>query len=166
MHPENKSSCQWFTTAWWKGMVAIFWYTSFHLITFNSLWPSDAIWWQGSRSTLVQVMACCLMAPSHHMNQCWLIISKVEWHSSKGKFTKDTSAINHWNYLENYVPKISFQFLRGHWVNATISPFIMAAVKDCYTSRQTQFLVHRLYPMKWAGACFNTSVFPSMGISL
>ena len=45
----------------------------------NSLWPSDAIWWQGSRSTLVQVMACCLSAPSHYLNQCWLIITKVTW---------------------------------------------------------------------------------------
>ena len=34
----------------------------------NSLWPSDAIWRQGSMSTLVQVMACCLMAPSHYLN--------------------------------------------------------------------------------------------------
>ena len=49
-------------------------------------------------------MACCLTAPSHYLNQCWLI-SKVEWRSSKGKFTRDTSAINHWNYLENLVPK-------------------------------------------------------------
>ena len=31
---------------------------------FNSLWPGDAIWRQGSRSTLVQVMACCLTAPT------------------------------------------------------------------------------------------------------
>ena len=29
----------------------------------NSLWP-----------TLVQVMACCLTAPSHNLNQCWLIM--------------------------------------------------------------------------------------------
>ena len=41
----------------------------------NSLWPSDAIWRQGSRSTLVQVMACCLTAPRHYLNQCWLIIT-------------------------------------------------------------------------------------------
>ena len=41
----------------------------------NSLWPSDIIWWQGSRSTLAQVMACCLTAPSHYLNQRWLIIS-------------------------------------------------------------------------------------------
>ena len=40
----------------------------------NSLWPSDAIWRQRFRSTLAQVMACCLTAPSHYLNQCWLII--------------------------------------------------------------------------------------------
>ena len=43
----------------------------------NSLGPSDAIWRQKSGSTLAQVMACCLTAPSHYLNQCWLIISKV-----------------------------------------------------------------------------------------
>ena len=32
----------------------------------NSLWPNDAIWRQRSGSTLAQVMACCLMAPSHY----------------------------------------------------------------------------------------------------
>ena len=42
----------------------------------NSLWPSDAIWRQSSGSTLAQVMACCLMAPSHYLNRHWLIISK------------------------------------------------------------------------------------------
>ena len=44
---------------------------------FNSLRPSDAIWRHRSGSTLAQVMACCLTAPSHYLNQCWLIISKV-----------------------------------------------------------------------------------------
>ena len=61
----------------------------------NSLWPSDVIWWQGSRSTLAQVMAHCLTAPSHYLNQCWLIISKAQYHSSEGNSTKDTSAIKH-----------------------------------------------------------------------
>ena len=41
------------------------------LIYFNSLWPSDTIWQQGSGSTLAQVMACYLMAPSHSLNQPW-----------------------------------------------------------------------------------------------
>ena len=53
----------------------------------NILWTSDAIW--GHRTwwtwwTLVQVMAWCLRAPSHDLNQCWLmmsIISEILWHS-------------------------------------------------------------------------------------
>ena len=61
----------------------------------NTLWPSDAIWRQGSRSTLVHVMACCLTAPSHHLNQCWLIITKVQWCSSGGNFAWDVTAISH-----------------------------------------------------------------------
>ena len=63
----------------------------------NSLWPCDTIWRQRSGSTLAQVMAFCLMAPSHYLNQCWLIISKVQWHLSKDTFTTDSSAINHLN---------------------------------------------------------------------
>ena len=37
-----------------------------------SLGPSDIIWREGYWSTLTQVMACCLMAPSHNLNQYWL----------------------------------------------------------------------------------------------
>ena len=61
---------------------------------FKSLWPSDAIWRHRSGSTLAQVMACCLTAPSHYLNQCWLTISKIQLHSSDGNFTRDTSVIN------------------------------------------------------------------------
>ena len=43
----------------------------------NTLWHIDVIWLQGSRSTLAQVMACCLTASSHYLDQFWLIISKV-----------------------------------------------------------------------------------------
>ena len=47
----------------------------------NSLWPSHAICCHRTGSTLAQVMACCLMAPSHHLNQYWLIIGNILWHS-------------------------------------------------------------------------------------
>ena len=47
----------------------------------KSLWPNHTIWRQRSGSTLAQVMACCLTAPSHYLNQCWPIVSKVQWHS-------------------------------------------------------------------------------------
>ena len=53
----------------------------------NSLWPSDATEHQGSGSTLAQVMACCLTAPSHYLNQCWFIINEVpaylKFHSNR-----------------------------------------------------------------------------------
>ena len=40
------------------------------------------MWWQRSGSTLAQVMVCCLMAPSHYLNQCWLRCSP-ESHDTK-----------------------------------------------------------------------------------
>ena len=86
-------------------------------VWFNSLWPSDAIWRHRTGSTLDQVMACCLTAPSHYLNQCWLIISKVHWHSSEGNFAKDTSAINHYNQLENNFFQISIKSTWDPWVN-------------------------------------------------
>ena len=58
--------------------------------TINALWPSDVIWQQGSRLTLAQVMACCLMTPSHYLNQCWLMISEVLWHSPDNNLTENT----------------------------------------------------------------------------
>ena len=70
------------------------WYWGNQLILLNSLRPSDAIWWHRSGSTLAQEMACCLTAPSHYLNQCWLVIRKIQLHSCDGNFTRDTSVIN------------------------------------------------------------------------
>ena len=47
------------------------------LFFINSFWPNDAIWWLRFGSILAQVMACCLMASSHYLNQCRLIISEI-----------------------------------------------------------------------------------------
>ena len=66
----------------------------------NSLCPSDAIWRYRSGSRLALVMACCLMAPSHYPNQCWLIISQVLWHSSEGNFTGNVWDISPWYELQ------------------------------------------------------------------
>ena len=54
-------------------------------------------------------MACCLTAPSHYLNQCWLIITKVQWCLSEGNFAWDITAIS--------VTKINLKiiFLRFHW---------------------------------------------------
>ena len=49
----------------------------------NKLCPSNAILRQRSRSELVQVKVWCLMAPSHYLNQCWIILKAVLLHSHK-----------------------------------------------------------------------------------
>ena len=46
--------------------------------------PGAAYMCQWPGSTLVQVMACCLIAPSQYLRQCWFIINYVLWHSSEG----------------------------------------------------------------------------------
>ena len=87
----------------------------FHHI-FNSLRPSDAIWRQRTESTLANVMACCLMAPSHYLNQCWLIISEVLWYSPEGNFTWNAQDIYPWCEFENNWFKITSTSPRDQWV--------------------------------------------------
>ena len=52
-------------------------YPDLQWIKLNSLRPSDAIWRHRSGSTLAQVMASCLMAPSHYLNQAFHHLSPV-----------------------------------------------------------------------------------------
>ena len=59
------------------------------IVYFNSMRPSDNIWHPITGSTLAQVMAWCLMAPSHYLDQCGLIICRVLWHSAKGTSALD-----------------------------------------------------------------------------
>ena len=59
----------------------------------NSLRPNDATGWHRTGSTLAQVMAWCRQAPSHYLNQCWFTMSEVQWQSTQGNFTRDTSSI-------------------------------------------------------------------------
>ena len=54
----------------------------------NSLSHRDATWRQRSGSTSAQVMACCLTAPSHFLNQCWLVNSEVRWYLPESEFKK------------------------------------------------------------------------------
>ena len=66
------------------GSTLVFFYWELDVAAINTLWPSDAIWRYRSGSILAQAMAWCRQAPSHYLNQCWLIISQVLWHSSDG----------------------------------------------------------------------------------
>ena len=78
-------------------------------------------------------MACCLMAASHYLSQCWLIISDVLWHSSEGNFTRDTSAINKIS-LKYYLSKISFKSPRGQWIRLSHVTITEAITLQHHTS--------------------------------
>ena len=60
----------------------------------DSLWPGDATSRHRSGSTLAQVMACCLLAPSHYLNQCWLVISRVRRPSFEDIITRRSEDTN------------------------------------------------------------------------
>ena len=47
----------------------------------DPLWLGDATWCWRLWTSLVQIMDCCLTAPSHYLNQRWLIINGASWHS-------------------------------------------------------------------------------------
>ena len=72
---------------------------------FNTLWPSDSIMIRRHRLRWIQaqLMACCLMATSHHLNQCWLSSSEVQWHSpsyenkpAKPRILNPSLTVAHW----------------------------------------------------------------------
>ena len=90
----------------------------------NSLGPSGAIWHRRSWSKLVQVMACCLIAPSHYLNQYWLINSKVLWHSSEDIIIRRFEDTNQQDWITLISP-------RSQWVN------------DCWW-------LHRVHSKKYA----------------
>ena len=82
-----------------------------------SLWPIDAICRHRSGATLAHIMASCLTAPSHYLNQCWLNIGEVLWHSPEGNFTGNAQYFFLWYEFEKNWFKITATSLRDHLVN-------------------------------------------------
>ena len=81
----------------------------------NSSWPSDAKWQHRSGSTLAQVKAHFLMAPSHYLNQCSLIISEVLWPSIEG------------DRVSQEIPKISILDMNLKINNLRLRPHLPCA---------------------------------------
>ena len=86
---------------------------SLYRFYFNSLWSGVAIWRHRSGSTLAQVMACCLKAPSYYLNQCWFLISEILWHSPGSNFTLNAQAVILYNEFENSTFKITAISIRA-----------------------------------------------------
>ena len=63
-----------------------------------------AIWWHRSGSTMAQVI---LTAPSHHLNQCWLVAGDIRWHPPESNFTKSAQAAFLYDKSENGVNSLA-----------------------------------------------------------
>ena len=126
------------------------------------MWPSDAIRWQGNESTLAQVMAWCLTAPSHYRNQCWLIISKVLWQSwvdlkilisktrLKIKFLESHSDLTGHNELKIDIMGVSWEIFQ---VNAT------EPIDDMSTLLQVTDWCHQV-TSRYLSQCWPRSISP------
>ena len=79
-----------------------------------SCWPFEPCY-QGN-STLV--MECCLMSPSHYLNQCWLAINEAHWYIALGNITESVLHSTHYKMFENYVFENTTTSPRGQWVNS------------------------------------------------
>ena len=54
------------------------------------------------------------------LSPCWLIISKVQWHSSDGVIINKSQDTNQWSKIENCIFKIASKVPMGQWVKYTL----------------------------------------------
>ena len=86
--------------------------------SFNSFWSGDAIWWHRSGLTLVQVMVCYMVVPSHYLNQCSLIIKAFNsirlkcFTKSAQDICKVSLEITLWSLLR-HLPEPTNDFIPG-----------------------------------------------------
>ena len=55
-------------------------------LAINPLWPSEVMYRYRSGTASTKIIAFCLTAPSHYLNQCQLIIVGILCHSPKSNF--------------------------------------------------------------------------------
>ena len=72
------------------------------------------------------------MAPSHYLNQCWLLINAILWQSPQSNFTRSTQAIILSNEFEYYRFKIIATSPRVQWVKKKKSAGIVSLVIETY----------------------------------
>ena len=90
-------------------------------VGFVSVWSVwlgyDTIWWHRSGSILL--MTWYLAAPSHYLNQYWIIINGTRWPLDEGNFTVNMLDISHYRVFDNYIHIWNNCYIpRGRWVNS------------------------------------------------
>ena len=125
--------------------------------SFNSLWPSNAVWWHSSGSTMVQVMACCLTAPNLYLNQCY---SNVLWQVPTLLFCIMSWKIKLLNLLP-HLPVVNGLNLesdiQGPEKSQELYHFALKSMISCWEClilHQVMTSVSQVYIFKWAAvAC-------------
>ena len=81
-----------------------------------------------SGSTLAHVKACCLMASRHYLNQCWLLISEVLWHSSQSNFTAISQATILYKFQDNIFKILATgaNQITRHWITKIRKKYMQA----------------------------------------
>ena len=74
------------------------------------------IWHNGTRSILVQAMAWCWTAPSHHLNQFYITSGGLHF-SPEVNLAGKCSRCQSMKLCENYTFEITATFPEGQWVN-------------------------------------------------
>ena len=99
-------------------------------------------WLYRSGSTLAQVMACCLMAPSHYLIQCWLIISQVVWHSPDGNIHWKCWQIIHLKSQPHFPGGNELMQLLVNHLSCIYMPQNSTAVSLCYCSQNISVVAY------------------------
>ena len=79
--------------------------------------PSVAYMRQWIGSALDKIMACRLSAPSHYLNQCWVIVDWTLRNKLLWNFNQNTNTVIHTNASEIIVCEMAAILSRGIWVN-------------------------------------------------
>ena len=79
-------------------------------------------------------MAFCLTARNHYLNQWWLLMSEVLWHSFESNFTASAQGTLLYNEFKNFTFKIPATSPRGQWVNSQKPPHICHDIMSLYST--------------------------------
>ena len=116
-----------------------------------------------SWSSLVKVMTCCLMAPSHYSIQCSHTIKEILWHLFQSNVYLNTQDINPQVVFDIYTFEFLATSFRGQWVKYTWTSGAQAAIfweNYCKTSNISHTLVGNKSADNCPNCIFNLNLTP------
>ena len=104
----------------------------------------------------------CLMAPSHYLNQCWLIINKVLWHYSESTIIRRSGDTSQQNKIKSCFFKITSRSPSDQWVKLKDVSSSDLTEHSCICIEFHRPLFHRVqltvsqhWSRLWLGAILN-----------